>query len=95
MSVLELLAYILLIYVCKMCPFGTGSSAVSGKGENPKHTLKNCAKTAAEITVRQARELDKFQHGQRGYLEFYTNRARSPCSPSHRARSGLQWSIYC
>jgi hypothetical protein len=32
-----------------MCTFGTGSSTISGKGENLKNTLENCAKTAAEI----------------------------------------------
>jgi hypothetical protein len=40
---------------CKMCTFGTGSSAVSGEGENLKNALKNCAKTAAKINVRLAR----------------------------------------
>jgi len=63
---------------CQMCTFGTGSSVVSTEGEHPKTTLKNCAKTAAEINMRQAREIDKFQHVQRGYLEFCTNRARPP-----------------
>jgi hypothetical protein len=61
-----------------MCTFGMGSSAVSREGENSTNTLKNCAKTAAKINVRQARELDEFQHVCRGYLEFYTNRARPP-----------------
>jgi hypothetical protein len=63
---------------CQICAFGTGSSVVSTEGEHPKNTLKNCAKTAAEINMRQAREIDKFQHVQRGYLEFCTNRARPP-----------------
>jgi hypothetical protein len=63
---------------CKMCTFGTGSSAVSGEGENLTNTLKNCAKTAAKINVRQASEIDEFRHICSGYLEFYTNRARPP-----------------
>ena len=40
---------------CRMCTFGTGSSAVSGEGENLTNTLKNCAKTVAKINVRQER----------------------------------------
>jgi hypothetical protein len=63
---------------CKMCTFGTGSSAVSGEGEHSTNTLKNCAKTAAKINVQQASEFDEFQHVCSGYLEFYTNRARPP-----------------
>jgi hypothetical protein len=63
---------------CKMCTFGTGSSAVSGEGENSMITLKSCAKTAAKINVQQAIELDEFQHVCSSYLEFYTNRARPP-----------------
>jgi hypothetical protein len=69
-------------YECKMCTFGTGYPAVSREGENPTNPLKNCAKTAAEINVRQASELDKFQHIRSGYLEFYTNRAQPPYRPS-------------
>jgi hypothetical protein len=63
---------------CRMCTFGTGSSAVSEEGKNPTKTLKTCAKTAAKINVRQASELDKFQHVCSGYLAFYTHRARPP-----------------
>ena len=55
-----------------MCTFGTGFSAFSGEGENSTNVLKNCAKTAAKINVRQASELDEFQHVCSGYLEFYT-----------------------
>jgi hypothetical protein len=62
----------------KMCTFGTDSSAVSGEGKSSTNTSKNCAKTAAKISVRQATELDEFQHVCSGYLEFYTNRALSP-----------------
>jgi hypothetical protein len=36
------------------------------------NTLKNCAKIAAKINVRQASESDEFQHICNGYLEFYT-----------------------
>jgi hypothetical protein len=67
-----------LSHECRMCTFGTGSSAVSGESENSTNTLKNCAKTAAKINVRQASEFDEFQHVGSGYLEFYTNRARPP-----------------
>ena len=70
---------------CKKCTFGTGSSAVSGEGEHSTNTLKNCAKTAAKINVRQASELDEFQHIRSGYLEFYTNRAQPPRRRGSRA----------
>jgi len=63
---------------CKMCTFGTAYPAVSREGENSTNSLKNCAKTAAKINVRQASELDEFQHIRSGYLEFYTNRAQPP-----------------
>jgi hypothetical protein len=36
---------------CKMCTFGTRSSAVSREGENSMNTLKTCAKTAVKIHV--------------------------------------------
>jgi hypothetical protein len=61
-----------------MCTFGTGSSEVSGEGENSTNTLKNCAKIAAKINGRPASEFDEFQHVCNGYLECYTNRARPP-----------------
>jgi hypothetical protein len=53
-----------------MCTFGTGSSAVSGEGENLKNTLKNCAKTTAKINVQLASEFDEFQHVQRATWNF-------------------------
>lgn len=68
---------------CKMCTFGTAYPAVSREGENPTNALKNCAKTAAKINVRQASELDEFQHIRSGYLEFYTNRAQPPIGVYH------------
>ena len=71
---------------CQMFTFGTGSSAVSREGENPTNALKNCAKTAAKINVRQASELDEFQHIRSGYLEFYTNRAQPPTSSTPSPR---------
>jgi hypothetical protein len=68
-----------------MCTFGTGYPAVSRESENPTNALKNCAKTAAKINVRQASELDEFQHIRSGYLEFYTNRAQPPRRRGSRA----------
>jgi hypothetical protein len=69
-----------------MCTFGTGYPAVSREGENPTNALKNCAKTAAKINLRQASELDEFQHIRSGYLEFYTNRAQPPYTCVQRLR---------
>ena len=70
---------------CQMCTFGTGYPAVSREGENPMNALKNCAKTAAKINVRQVSELDEFQHIRSGYLEFYTNRAHPPSGDDVKA----------
>jgi hypothetical protein len=80
---------------CKMCTFGTGYPAVSREGENSTNALKNCAKTAAKINVRQVSELDEFQHIRSGCLEFYTNRAQPPAEvlPPRRTIPGPLGSI--
>src|SRR5919108_3031578 len=79
---------------CKMSNLCTAFPSFPKEGETPLHTLKNCAKIAAKINVREVIPIDELRPSWRCHLEFYTFSSRPPVS-SYPPSASHRRSVSC